>query len=98
MEPAKTVIEICGGYAEVARITGRSEVRVRRWEYPKERGGTDGNIPAECQQLLMADARRTKKPLRPEHFFPDSFDTTIAASVSEKRAEGPDVTSQKGAA
>lgn len=69
MEPAHTVITICGGYAETARMSGRSEVRVRRWEYSKEKGGTGGLIPSECQQLLLDAARAEGKPLRPEHFF-----------------------------
>lgn len=69
LEPAKTVIEICGGYSTVAEMVGRSEVRVRRWAYPKERGGTGGVIPADCQQRLLDAARRAGKDLRPEHFF-----------------------------
>lgn len=72
MEPASTVIEICGGYEAVARITGRSVVRVRRWAYPRNRGGTDGLIPAECQKLLMEHSRNEGLGLRPEHFFPDT--------------------------
>lgn len=69
LEPAHTVITICGGYAETARMSGRSEVRVRRWEYPKEKGGTGGLIPSDCQQTLLDAARSEGKDLRPEHFF-----------------------------
>jgi len=69
MEPAKTVIEICGGYAAVAKMVGRSEVRVRRWEYPKDRGGTGGFIPVDCQQRLLVAALAAGKALRPDHFF-----------------------------
>lgn len=69
LEPAHTVITICGGYAETARMSGRSEVRVRRWEYPKEKGGTGGLIPSDCQQTLLDAARAEGKDLRPEHFF-----------------------------
>lgn len=69
MEPAKTVIDICGGYDAVAKMTGRSEVRVRRWTYPRDRGGTDGLIPSEIQQVLMAVAHARGIDLRPEHFF-----------------------------
>ncbi|MDX2287498.1 MAG: hypothetical protein NW217_01575 [Hyphomicrobiaceae bacterium] len=47
----------------------RSEVRVRRWEYPKEKGGTGGLIPSDCQQTLLDAARAEGKDLRPEHFF-----------------------------
>lgn len=69
LEPARTVIEICGGFRAVADMTGRNETRVRRWAYPRERGGTGGLIPAEAQHLLMAEARRQGIDLRPEHFF-----------------------------
>lgn len=70
MEPAQTIIELCGGFRAVAQITGRDETRVRRWTYPKDRGGTGGLIPAECQVLLMAAARERGLPLTAEHFFP----------------------------
>lgn len=69
LNPAKQVIQICGGYEAVAEMTGRSTVRVRRWEYPRDRGGTDGLIPAECQRLLLIAARARGIDLRPEHFF-----------------------------
>lgn len=71
LEPAHTVITVCGGFAAVAAITARSEVRVRRWCYPKERGGTGGFIPPECQQLLLDWSRANGKALRPDHFFRD---------------------------
>lgn len=69
LEPAYTVITICGGFAATARMAGRSEIRVRRWTYPKERGGTGGFIPSECQQNLLDQARLNDCDLRPEHFF-----------------------------
>jgi len=69
LEPAQTVISICGGFSAVADITSRSEVRVRRWCYPKDRGGTGGLIPSECQQLLLDWSRKNGGALRPEHFF-----------------------------
>lgn len=78
MEPAKTIIELCGGFAVVAKITGRDETRVRRWTYPKSKGGSGGLIPAECQQLLMDEARRRGLPLAPEHFFPVRAETEDA--------------------
>ena len=82
LEPAKTIIEICGGIQSVAEITNRSAVRVRRWGYPVDRGGSGGLIPAEVQQVLMRAARDRGLPLRPEHFFPDS-----AADHSGPRGE-----------
>lgn len=77
LEPAHTVITICGGYAEAARMSGRSEVRVRRWEYPKDKGGTGGLIPTECQQTLLDAARGEGKPLRPDHFFARPFSESV---------------------
>lgn len=70
MEPAHTVIEICGGFKVVAEIVGRDETRVRRWTYGKDRGGTGGLIPSECQQVIMDAARERGLPLTAEHFFP----------------------------
>lgn len=70
MEPANTIIAICGGFRAVAEITGRDETRVRRWTYPKDKGGSGGLIPAECQQIIMDAARERRLPLTPEHFFP----------------------------
>lgn len=69
MEPASTIIEICGGFRAVSKMTGRDETRVRRWTYPKEKGGTGGLIPAEIAQVLMSKAIATGIPLTPEHFF-----------------------------
>ena len=67
--PAQTVITICGGYRAVAAMVGRDEISVRRWTYPKDRGGTGGLIPSECQQVILDAAKGRKLPLRPEHFF-----------------------------
>ena len=69
MEPANTIIQICGGFNAVAEMTGRDQTRVRRWTYSKDKGGTGGLIPSECQQLLMEQAKERGLPLRPEHFF-----------------------------
>ena len=70
MEPAHTVITICGGVKAVADMTNRNESRVRRWTYPKQRGGTDGLIPSDMQPILLEAARSRGINLRPEHFFP----------------------------
>lgn len=69
LEPANTVIRICGGFKAVADATGRDETRVRRWTYEKAKGGTGGLIPADMQQVLMREAKERGWPLRPEHFF-----------------------------
>jgi hypothetical protein len=69
-EPAQTIIAICGGVEAVARMTGRDHTRVRRWAYPKDKGGTGGLIPSEVQAQLLRAARAEGIDLRPEHFFP----------------------------
>jgi hypothetical protein len=69
MDPAKTIIALCGGFKAVAVMVQRSEVRVRRWTYTPEKGGTGGLIPSDCQQRLLDEARRQGLPLTPDHFF-----------------------------
>lgn len=68
MEPAKTVIEICGGVDAVSKLTGRDKSRVHRWGYPKEKGGSNGLIPSDVAAQLLQDARHLG--LRADHFFP----------------------------
>jgi hypothetical protein len=69
LEPAKTVIDICGGLKATAKLARRDLSRVVRWTYPKDRGGTDGRIPSEAQPTLLVAARAEGIDLRPEHFF-----------------------------
>lgn len=69
LEPAHTIIQICGGFAKTATMAGRSEIRIRRWTYPKEKGGTGGLVPTDCQQRLLDAAKQGNIDLRPEHFF-----------------------------
>lgn len=69
LNPAHHVIEKCGGFDAVARMTGRSTVRVRRWCYPRDRGGTGGLIPADMQPVLMRRARAAGIDLGPADFF-----------------------------
>ena len=70
MEPARNIIRICGGVAEVAEMISRDPSRVHRWMYPKDKGGTGGRIPADLQETLLTKARERGRDLRPEHFFP----------------------------
>lgn len=69
MEPAATVIRICGGVEAVAEMAERHVTRVHRWTYPRERGGTGGKIPMDAAEKLLAAARERGIDLAPEHFF-----------------------------
>lgn len=68
-EPARTIIEKLGGPRVVARITGKDVSRVYRWMYPRERGGSDGYIPYEEAEKILAEARRMGLPITPVDFF-----------------------------
>lgn len=71
MEPANTIIQKCGGVNAVAELVGRSSGRVRRWTKSKTEGGTDGLIPADCQQILFREAYKRGLVLTPSDFFLD---------------------------
>lgn len=70
LDPAKTVIEICGGPKVVAEMVGRSANRVRRWAYPRSKFGMGGLIPTEMQPILLSEARKRGINLRAEHLIP----------------------------
>lgn len=88
MEPAQKIIEICGGYQAVAKMTGRTISRVHRWTYPKDRGGTDGLIPSDAQQILLREAIKRGLPLTPAHFFPE-FDGTEVCNIPAASVDNP---------
>lgn len=67
--PAEVVIEKCGGHAAVAEMLGIDVSRVYRFTYPKDRGGTDGTIPAKHQQVLLDRAASRGIALTPADFF-----------------------------
>ena len=69
LEPAKTVIELCGGLEKVAQITERRTLTVRRWGYTKAKGGSDGFVPSSIAQQLLDHSRANGGKLRPHHFF-----------------------------
>lgn len=71
MEPAQTIIKLCGGPKEVAAMTGRDVTRVHRWTYPKDKGGTGGLIPTDVQERLLEEAHKRGVGLTPSHFFPN---------------------------
>ena len=68
-EPAKSIIEAFGGVDAVAKIVGRNRASVFRWTYPKDKGGTSGLIPTECQSVLYNHAVKHKMDLKAEDFM-----------------------------
>lgn len=104
MNPAKTVIEKCGGVKAVAGVVRKSETRVRRWTYPKARGGTDGLVPSACQVDLLAHARKVGIALGPADFFPaelvcvDGSDTSHAytPAPSDGKPQENEVSNARG--
>lgn len=69
-EPARTVIEKLGGFRAVADMLGKDVTRIYRWTYPKERGGTEGHVPAKDARRLIDIARTEGLDLSPSDFFP----------------------------
>ena len=67
--PASRIIEKFGGAQAVAGIVGVHVSRVRRWAYPKARGGSDGRIPSWHQHKLLDAARSLGIDLEPADFF-----------------------------
>lgn len=72
---ADHVITKCGAGSKalgVKRISvwlNRAPVRIYAWTYPRERGGTDGVVPARDQQPLLMAARAAGVDLIPDDYF-----------------------------
>lgn len=69
MSIADRIIEKCGGVPETARLAGTTENWVYRWRLPRERGGTDGQVPRRAQENLLAAAARGEVRVTPADFF-----------------------------
>lgn len=70
LDPARSIIERCGGAMAVAEITKRHVTRVRRWTYPKERFGSDGVIPLpEAMKIIEQAPARGITGLTMEDFI-----------------------------
>lgn len=70
MEPARTIVELLGGEAEVARIAGVAITAPYRWQASKTKGGTGGIIPHWHIGKLLEHAERNDIPLTAAHFAP----------------------------
>ncbi|MGH6822026.1 MAG: hypothetical protein ACREC4_00815 [Methylocella sp.] len=81
MEPAARIIKLLGGEAAVAKITGTAVTAPYRWQYPRERGGTDGQIPSKYVHRIIAAAAGAGIILSPNDFF--AFDEPKPSSLPQ---------------
>jgi hypothetical protein len=85
-EPAATIIRKLGGEEKVSRATGTKRVAPYRWQYSKEKGGTNGLIPQRHHPRLLAFAKQIGVPLSSDEFLPPSLSapsTPSAGSTSD---------------
>jgi len=68
-EPARTIIADCGGLSTVATRLGVHTTTVRKWTYPKQRGGTHGWVPHKYHSALLALSAEHGKPVNPVSFL-----------------------------
>lgn len=69
MEPAQTIITKLGGVNAVSQITGVHRTRVFAWKRSRAAGGTDGRIPQNHIETMIAFARENGIDLKVEEFF-----------------------------
>lgn len=67
--PAHKIVMRLGGERAVADILGCSLTTPYTWQYPRERGGTNGRIPARHMPKLIAAAKARGTRLRFDDFF-----------------------------
>jgi hypothetical protein len=79
LEPAKSIIEQCGGPEVVASRTNRDPSRVYRWMHPKDKGGTGGTIPFKLVPTLIAAAAERGIVLTADDFLPAPLSPTETA-------------------
>lgn len=53
-EPAASIIEVVGGASALARHLDTSPSSPLRWRLPRDKGGTDGIIPAKYHDRTIA--------------------------------------------
>lgn len=82
MEPAHSIIHRLGGEAVVATITGTASTAPYRWQYPRDKGGTNGVIPQRHHLALLDYANANSIALTASDFLP----TRAAPSEPERAA------------
>ncbi len=69
--PAALVVRLFGGAKVVQEICHLKAVtQVRRWNYPADRGGLEGRVPARHHATLLAAAKLRDLPLTPKDLMP----------------------------
>lgn len=68
MQPARNVIEKCGGAKQVAFLAGCTTNWVYRWLLSREAGGTGGVVPQSARKKLLKAAKAGIVPLTPADF------------------------------
>jgi hypothetical protein len=58
--PAERMYDAFGNAKRLAVLCGLDIVSVYRWNYPKEKGGTGGNIPHGNFEKILAAAKANK--------------------------------------
>lgn len=81
MTPARKVILLFGGHTAVSHLLNVDRPQVHRWEYPRERGGTGGRIPARHHPTLLRLASERGIPLTLADLNPE-----LATALSEGKA------------
>jgi hypothetical protein len=69
MEPASTIIQKLGGPSVVAGVVGIHRTRVSSWKRSRASGGTDGRVPQDHIETLIAYAREKGIDLSLADFF-----------------------------
>lgn len=69
MEPAASIIKLCGGHAVVSEWAKVEPKTVYCWTYPEEKGGTGGHIPRKYHNRLLDKAALKDIPLTLAMFF-----------------------------
>lgn len=65
---ADRIIEAFGGAKRLADLTGIDLSSIYRWQYPKDRGGTDGAIPHGNHFKIMQAVKKHKITLTRSDF------------------------------
>jgi len=69
-QQAKRIIRKFGGARRLAKLLGYEPSRVYKWTYPRDKGGTDGLVPAAVVPKIQALADLEKVSLSDSDWAP----------------------------